>query len=119
MHAHIVLALSSMVLGAYQLSRKKGTKWHKTLGWIWVGLMASVGVSAILLPAREAEVLQLTRLLVIWLAVGLPMSIWAVKSGRILLHRAFMIGLYAGGLAIAAAFTFTPGRLLYKVFIEG
>ena len=119
MHAHIVLAVLSMALGAIQLSGKKGTTGHKKLGWIWVGLMVGVGITACLLPAREAQVLHLTKLLVIWLIVGLPLSIWAVKNGRILLHRAFMIGLYIGGLAIAAAFTLTPGRLLYKIFIEG
>ncbi len=119
MHAHILLAVLSMILGAMQLCRKKGTKGHKFWGWLWVTLMAGVAITALLLPARETHTIQLTKLLVVWLAIGLPLSIVAIKAGKILLHRAFMIGLYAGGLAIAAAFTFTPGRLLYKVFIEG
>lgn len=118
MHIHIILAVTSMLVGGFQLCRKKGTKGHRIMGWLWVALMSGVAISAILLPAREPEVIQITKLLVIWLIVGLPLSIVAIKNGKILLHRAFMIGLYIGGLVIAAAFTFTPGRLLYKVFIE-
>jgi len=82
-------------------------------------LMAGVGVSAIFLPDRKQGVFPLTILLTLWIAIGLPMSIMAIRRGKILLHRATMIGLYVGGLAIAAAFTFTPGRLLYKIFLGG
>jgi len=116
---HVFLAVCSMMLGLFQLLQKKGSAQHKTLGWIWVVLMAGVGVSAIFLPDRKQGVFPLTILLTLWIAIGLPMSIMAIRRGKILLHRATMIGLYVGGLAIAAAFTFTPGRLLYKIFLGG
>lgn len=114
---HILLAVSSMALGLFQFLRKKGSVQHKNLGWVWVVLMAGVGITAVFLPERKQGTFPLTILLTLWIAIGLPMAIIAIKRGNILLHRAFMMGLYIGGLAIAAAFTFTPGRLLYKVFI--
>ena len=114
--AHIATAVVAVIIGAAQLISKKGTKIHFYRGWIWVFLMAIVAVTAILLPERRQSTYILTTALTIWLIVGLPLGIWAIKRGNIMLHRAFMLGLYAGGLIIALAFTLTPGRLLYKIF---
>jgi uncharacterized membrane protein len=32
------------------------------------------------------------------------------------MHRFAMVSLYVGGILIAGAFTFVPGRLMYRVF---
>lgn len=114
---HILIAVCSMALGLFQFLRKKGTGQHRALGWIWVVLMAGVGITAVFLPERKENTFPLTILLTLWIAIGLPAAIIAIKRGNILMHRALMMGLYIGGLAIAAAFTFTPGRLFYKIFI--
>ena len=37
---HAIAALVAMVLGGLQLWGPKGTRNHRTLGYIWVGLMA-------------------------------------------------------------------------------
>jgi uncharacterized membrane protein len=36
---HAFAAMTGFVLGAGQLAAPKGTLPHRTLGWIWVGLM--------------------------------------------------------------------------------
>lgn len=112
---HVAFATVGVVIGAIQLFGKKGGQRHKILGWSWVFIMSIVGISALFLPKREQGIIPLTLLLTVWVAIGLPLGIRAIKKGNILLHRAFMIGLYVGGLFIALAFTVTPGRLLYKV----
>ncbi len=112
---HVTFATAGVIVGALQLFGKKGGQRHKILGWTWVIIMSVVGLSALFLPKREQGILPLTFLLTVWVAIGLPLGIRAIKKGNILLHRAFMIGLYVGGLFIALAFTVTPGRLLYKV----
>jgi uncharacterized membrane protein len=33
---HLVAAVSALLLGAFILSRRKGTFDHRTLGWCWV-----------------------------------------------------------------------------------
>lgn len=112
---HVAFATAGVIIGAIQLFGKKGGQRHKILGWSWVLIMSIVGISALFLPKREQGIIPLTLLLTVWVAIGLPLGIRAIKKGKILLHRAFMIGLYVGGLFIALAFTVTPGRLLYKV----
>ncbi len=113
---HIATAAVAVLVGATQLISKKGTKFHFYRGWLWVFLMAIVALTAMILPERRQSTYILTTTLTVWLVVGLPLGIWAIKRGNIMLHRAFMLGLYAGGLIIALVFTLTPGRLLYKIF---
>ena len=115
---HIFFATSGIFIGAAQFLLKKGTKLHKASGWSWVVIMAFVGISALFLPERKQGVFPLTILLTVWIAIGLPLAIRAIKKGNIMLHRAYMMGLYIGGLFIALAFTITPGRLLYKVLFN-
>ena len=42
---HAIAALVAMVLDGLQLWEPKGTRNHRTLGYIWVGLMAIVAFS--------------------------------------------------------------------------
>ena len=43
---HALAALLAFVLGGMQLAMKKGTRLHKALGWIWIGLMAVVAMTS-------------------------------------------------------------------------
>src|ERR1700693_479086 len=43
---HAFVAMTAFVLGIVQLSAPKGTLPHRTIGWIWVALMAIVSVSS-------------------------------------------------------------------------
>jgi uncharacterized membrane protein len=44
---HAVLALGALVAGAVQFALPKGTQLHRALGWLWVGLMATVAISGL------------------------------------------------------------------------
>ena len=43
---HAFAAMAAFALGLVQFAAPKGTIPHRTIGWIWVALMAAVGVSA-------------------------------------------------------------------------
>lgn len=42
-----------------------------------------------------------------------PRAYLAARRGQIRAHRSHMVGLYVGGLLVAGAFAFFPGRLLH------
>jgi len=42
--AHTVAATSALVVGCILLFKRKGTFSHRTLGWVWVVLMAFVAL---------------------------------------------------------------------------
>ena len=44
------------------------------------------------------------------------MAVYAIKRRKVAMHRRAMTGLFVGGLLIAGAFAFLPGRLLWNVF---
>jgi uncharacterized membrane protein len=43
---HAFAAVAAFVLGIVQFAAPKGTLPHRTLGWIWVILMAAVAISS-------------------------------------------------------------------------
>jgi uncharacterized membrane protein len=110
---HLAAALIALVLGTVMVAARKGTAGHRALGRIWVALMAAVALSSFWItglagPGRFSVI----HLLSVVTLAGLAVAIWAIRTGRVRLHRRAMIGLYAGGLIGAGAGAFWPGRLL-------
>jgi uncharacterized membrane protein len=116
-YLHLLAAVAAFLLGAWQLSRPKGTPSHRAAGWIWAGLMMSVAVSSLWIPSfLQFSWIHLFTLLVL---VMLPLGIWRARRGNVEGHRRAMRGLYAGGLVIAGIFTLVPGRLLGDLIWKG
>jgi len=112
---HLVTAVGALLLGAFMLLRRKGTRSHRLLGWTWVALMGSTALaSAFIRDYRLRNLYGYTpiHLFTLTVAVMLPLGIWHVKRGRIDGHRRTMRGLYIGACVIAGLFTLLPGRFL-------
>ena len=58
-------------------------------------------------------------LLSIFVLVQMVRGVYFATVGNIAKHRQVMVSSYVGGLLIAGAFTFYPGRLLYVIFFGG
>jgi uncharacterized membrane protein len=118
---HVYAALGALALGAVVLLRPKGTRVHKTLGRIWVALMAATAVSSFwIYELAEIGVPNLfglspVHLLTVWTAISLPLGIWAIRTGRVRTHRITMQSLFWWALVVAGLFTLAPGRLLHQV----
>ncbi len=120
---HAFAAIAAFVLGLVQFAAPKGTLPHRTVGWIWVALMAIVATSAIFIhDPRLPTVLgrfSLIHIFVIVVAINVPLAIWFARHHRARGHRLTMIGVFLGGLVIAGASAFLPGRLMHAVVIGG
>ena len=116
---HVVFAVAAIALGALQFIGRKGTRTHRTIGWSWVVVMLVVAGTSVFIRDLNEGGFSITHGFTAWTAIALPLGIMAARRGSVLRHRAFMIGLYVGGLVIAAFFTLTPDRLLHKVFCGG
>src|SRR5205814_8805961 len=44
---HAFAAMTAFALGIVQFAAPKGTLPHRTIGWVWVGLMAAVAISSL------------------------------------------------------------------------
>ena len=115
---HLGAALSALAIGLVIMARPKGVGLHKTLGWLWVGAMAVTAVSSFFLRGLNGGALSLIHLLSGWTVIVLPMGVAAIRSRNVVTHRRIMTNLYVGGLLIAGALTFIPGRLMWAVFFR-
>jgi uncharacterized membrane protein len=113
---HAFAAMAALVLGIVQFAAPKGTLPHRTIGWIWVVLMAAVAVSSLWIhQIRLLGPWSPIHLLSIMVLVLLPMAVIAARRHNIRRHRLTMIGIFTGGLVIAGLFTFVPGRIMHAV----
>jgi uncharacterized membrane protein len=113
---HAFAAVAAFALGIVQLAAPKGTLPHRTLGWIWVGLMLVVSISAFFIhQLRLWGPWSPIHLLAIFTLIMLPFGVVAARRHAVERHRLTMIGLFAGALVIAGIFTLAPGRIMHAV----
>jgi uncharacterized membrane protein len=113
---HAFAAMAAFVLGLVQFAAPKGTLPHRTLGWIWVALMATVAVSSFWIhQIRLIGPWSPIHLLSIFVLVTLPLAVWRARRHDVADHRRIMILLFTGALIIAGLFTLLPGRIMHAV----
>ena len=113
---HAIAAMSAFVLGVVQLAAPKGTLPHRTLGWIWVLLMALVAVRSFWI--HQIKLLgpwSPIHLLSIFTLIMVPLAVWRAHTHRVADHRRIMIMTFTGALVIAGLFTLVPGRIMHAV----
>jgi uncharacterized membrane protein len=113
---HAFAAMAAFVLGIVQFAAPKGTLPHRTLGWIWVILMATVAVSSFWIhQIRLVGPWSPIHLLSIFTLITLPLAVWRARRHDVADHRRIMILLFSGALVIAGLFTLLPGRIMHAV----
>jgi uncharacterized membrane protein len=117
---HAFSAMAAFALGIVQFAAPKGTLPHRTLGWVWVLLMASVAASSLWIhQIRLLGPWSPIHLLSIFTLVMLPLGIWRAHTHRVADHRRIMILLFTGALVVAGLFTLLPGRIMHSVVFGG
>ena len=113
---HAFAAMAALVLGLVQFAAPKGTLPHRTIGWIWVALMAVVAASSFWIhQIRLIGPFSPIHLLSIFTLVMLPLAVWRAHTHRVADHRRIMIMTFIGALVIAGLFTLVPGRIMHRV----
>jgi len=113
---HAFAAMAALVLGLVQFAAPKGTLPHRTIGWIWVVLMAVVAASSFWIhQIRLVGPFSPIHVLSIFTLVVLPLAVWRAHTHRVADHRRMMIFIFAGALVVAGLFTLLPGRIMHRV----
>lgn len=121
---HFFTVVPAFFIGGWLLFfSTKGAPIHRLLGKIYLALMMITATAAIFIAAEVGPTISIAglRLGLIHLFVALTYlgvfnAIRGVQLGDIRRHKGAMIGTYVGGLLIAGAFTFVPGRVMYNMF---
>ena len=99
---HAFAAMAAVVLGIVQLAAPKGTLPHRTLGWVWVALMAVVAISSFWIhQIRLFGPWSPIHLLSILTPVMLVLGVVYARRHNVRGHRITMISVFAGALIVA------------------
>lgn len=113
---HIASAITALLVGTVIWLLPKGRGFHKPLGWTWVIAMATTAISSLFITGLNGNSYSFIHLLSGWTIIALPMAIFAIRNRNVAMHRRNMTGIFVGGLLIAGAFTFIPGRFMFEFF---
>jgi len=113
---HAFAAMAAFVLGIVQFAAPKGTLPHRTIGWIWVLLMAAVAISSFWIhQIRLVGPFSPIHLLSIFTPIMLVLGVLYARRHNVRGHKITMISIFAGALVVAGLFTFVPGRIMHAV----
>src|SRR5579864_1392289 len=92
---HAFAAMGAFALGLVQFAAPKGTLPHRTMGWIWVALMATVALSSFWIHTiRLVGPFSPIHLLSIFTLVMLPLAVWKAHRHDVAAHRRIMISMF-------------------------
>ena len=117
-YLHLATVVPAFGIGLLQFARRKGTRAHKLLGRVYMVLMMATGLITLAMPAevgpRFLDHFGFIHAFSVLALINVPAAYIAARSGNIKLHRFNMLALYFGGILIAGAFAFSPGRMLHS-----
>jgi uncharacterized membrane protein len=113
---HILAALTALAVGVVIWFLPKGRGPHKALGWAWVVAMSTTAISSLFITGLNGGFYSFIHLLSGWTLIALPMAVFAIRKRNVTLHRRHMSGIFVGGLVIAGALSFIPGRFMFEFF---
>jgi len=121
-YLHLGTIFPAFLIGLLMLLSTKGTIQHRFLGKIYMVLMLTTSIITLLMPATIGPTLfghfGFIHLFSILVLYSVPAAYFAIRAGNVARHKADMLSVYIGGILIAGAFTFVPGRLLYTWLLE-
>jgi uncharacterized membrane protein len=116
-YLHLATIFPAFLIATYLLINRKGSPLHKALGKTYMLLMLFTAMVTLFMPAKVGTAFfghfGFIHVFSFSVFFTVPLAFYAARSGNMKLHIGNMIGLYAGGILIAGAFAFSPGRLLH------
>lgn len=118
---HVATIVPAFVIGTWLIFfSRKGAPNHRLWGALYMALMTVSAITALfihsLMPNGPFGGFSPIHLLVLLVLFSVAGALYYARRHNIAGHRRAMLGLYIGGLLIAGAFTFLPGRIMYSVF---
>ena len=112
---HMGCAFTALGIGTALMIGVKGTQTHRTLGYVWSACMLVTAVSSFWIRTNHGQ-LSFIHFLSGWTTIAVPLAIAFVRRREVRRHARMMTSVFVGGLLIAGALTFLPGRLMFALF---
>ena len=117
-HAFVALFALELTIAIFAL--RKGSRYHRILGWTWVISMGLVAISSFgINDMRWVGPFGPIHLISLFTLYSLVDGVRAARGHRVVAHRKTMRSLVFGALIVAGGFTFLPGRIMFQVISGG
>lgn len=113
---HLIAALLALVLGAVLMFARKGRRFHRVAGWVWVILALTTAGATLFITSLNHGKWSILHLFTGWVLLILPLAVMWAKRHDVARHRRTMMGLFYGGFAINLFIAFIPGRTMWIMF---
>ena len=113
---HLATVLTALMLMTVQMLGPKGRTSHRALGWILSILLAITALVSLFIRDRTGALFNPFQIFAVWTLIAVPWAILSARGHNVRRHARIMTGLYTGGMLIAGALTFLPGRLMWRGF---
>lgn len=114
---HVWTVAIALLLGPVQFLMPKGTTAHRVIGWVWVSCMLATAIATLFIRDMRDGAFSPIHIFSLMTLIGVPMAIWAARSGNVRAHTSAMIGTYIG-LVIAGVTAIAPGRVIWEMFFQ-
>ncbi|MEP7210425.1 MAG: hypothetical protein ABI740_06280 [Alphaproteobacteria bacterium] len=111
---HVAAAVSTFGIGVAIMLQRKGSRFHRQLGWTWSATMGFTALSSFFIQGEGH--LSWIHGLSAFTVILLPMALVAARAHKAKIHSRLMMTLFLGGMVAAGTFTFLPGRLMWRLF---
>ncbi len=112
---HMSAAFTALGIGTALMIGVKGTTAHRTLGYAWCAAMMFTAISSFWIRGDHGR-LSFIHFLSGWTTLAVPLGIAFIRRRQVRRHARMMTSVFVGGLMIAGALTFLPGRLMFSLF---
>ena len=111
---HLVVAVGALIVGPVALWLRKGSRWHRAVGYGWITLMAAAALSSAFI--RDFKLpnffgYTVIHSLTVATFLGIGLGIWHISRRNVQRHRRVMQMTYGAAL-LAGAFALLPERYL-------
>ena len=111
--SHVFAALTSVVLGGYQLWRRpRGDARHRLLGRTWAVLLLWTAVTSFWIRDINDGAFSWLHVLSVVTLVTVTLGVVNARRGNIQAHRGNMVGSWLGAVGAMLAATAIPGRMI-------
>ena len=111
--SHVVAALTSVVLGGYQLWRRpRGDARHRLLGRVWAVLLLWTAITSFWIRDINEGAFSWLHVLSVVTLVTVTLGVVNARRGNVRAHRGNMVGSWLGAVGAMLAAIAIPGRMI-------
>ena len=111
--SHVVAALTSVVLGGYQLWRRpRGDARHRLLGRTWAVLLLWTAITSFWIRDINEGAFSWLHVLSVVTLVTVTLGVVNARRGNVQAHRGNMVGSWLGAVGAMLAAIAIPGRMI-------